>query len=546
MGPTTLPELGQPWWLLALGLIPLVRWLHRRGLGTLAVRVPAAFLWRDLGLGSDTGRRQAPPDPAWRRRAGLVGLVALALANPQWSTPTQGHLEVWLDDGPSLFAREADGASRLHWAATALAVALRDVDPAQVEVRALRRPGEARSLAGLDAQALMADLGPWLSAPGPARPSTLVPPPRPGTDRWLVSDGADPSATTGLDPQTLARTIAVGATGDNQAVTRLALRPSLTTPGQDLVLVGVVNAGPDPAQRTLTLTQTPTRRSDTEVLGSWPLTLAPGESRTLSLSVPRILGAETGLTATLDPAGGDALALDDGLSLPARPGPLPVSLGPECPRQVRLALAAHTGLDLNPAGSEPRLRVWCSGARPPATPGLATLWLQPGAGDQAVSGVPVWDLGTSAGERMEPPTLTGTLLRVSPQGPQPAGPDPRVLLSADEVPLVLESDPDQGPLIEVRVATADPGFAARPEFPALLAALADRLTGADLLDPTPGLGRDPVLARIAPGPLPQSQAQPGRVQAPSEPRTAAPWLLVLALLILGWDLWRLRRPPGTP
>ena len=53
-----------PWWLAALTLLPVVRWLHRYRAAADATPVAAAFLWRgDVRTGM-RGREPQPPDPA--------------------------------------------------------------------------------------------------------------------------------------------------------------------------------------------------------------------------------------------------------------------------------------------------------------------------------------------------------------------------------------------------------------------------------------------------------------------------------------------------
>ena len=59
----------QPWWLIALGVIPLIRWLHRRQAPLSSHAVSAVFLWQAEAPVDAPGSEQRPPDTAWRRRA---------------------------------------------------------------------------------------------------------------------------------------------------------------------------------------------------------------------------------------------------------------------------------------------------------------------------------------------------------------------------------------------------------------------------------------------------------------------------------------------
>lgn len=70
---------GQPWWLLLLGLVPLLAWLQGRGGSVAAVRYSSVGILRKIG---------ALPESAagrWKRRLALIalGLLVLALARPR-------------------------------------------------------------------------------------------------------------------------------------------------------------------------------------------------------------------------------------------------------------------------------------------------------------------------------------------------------------------------------------------------------------------------------------------------------------------------------
>ena len=81
----------QPWWLLALSLVPVIRWLHRRHAPLSTHTVSAVFLWENDAAAAQASRKPQPPDPAWRRRAGIAALLTLALAAP-WIQREQQRL----------------------------------------------------------------------------------------------------------------------------------------------------------------------------------------------------------------------------------------------------------------------------------------------------------------------------------------------------------------------------------------------------------------------------------------------------------------------
>src|SRR5262245_57671007 len=96
------------WWLAALALLPVVRWLHRYRDAAAATPVAAVFLWRTDAV-TGASRTRGPPDPAWRRRALVVALLVLALAGPRWPGDRGAPVMIWLDDSQSLYARDGDG-----------------------------------------------------------------------------------------------------------------------------------------------------------------------------------------------------------------------------------------------------------------------------------------------------------------------------------------------------------------------------------------------------------------------------------------------------
>ena len=68
-------SLLQPWWLLALVAVPMIRWLHRHQAPLSSFEVSAVFLWPEDASDDAPGRELRPPDPAWRRRAFIAALL---------------------------------------------------------------------------------------------------------------------------------------------------------------------------------------------------------------------------------------------------------------------------------------------------------------------------------------------------------------------------------------------------------------------------------------------------------------------------------------
>jgi hypothetical protein len=510
-----LPEIAAPLWLLALGLAPLIRWLHRFHTAGRPLVVPALFLWREAGMAQHAGARRGEPDPVWRRRAGIVALLVLALSGPGLSLSEAPRISVWIEDGPALFARESDGRDRLTHAAGALALALRVAGEA--EVRALYRPGDVLRLQAGPAHDLELRLRQWLTGPGPG-PLTVPT----GADRqvpWLLAVGADPRVTEALHGTRFRRVIPLGEATENLALLRLALRPSLQGPGPPRGLAVLTNAGLRTVSRTLEL------RLDGKPFERAELTLAQGETMAHGFALAE--GSAGAVEAVLLPVDGDALSLDDALAIDSAGMPgVTIAVAGACPADLVAMLAAHPGLR-RVADGQAGLRVWCDAAAPPAGP--PTIWFPPGPGPDAAppSVGPVW----SDALAMDGPPLAAAWLRPIAR---PPGTEGQTLLAAGDLPLIVEQDAPRH--IAVLFALDGPGIATRPEGPVILDLLLARLAGRGLLLPPAGKGRDAQSARIAPGPLPAAVG--GDDGAGSRRMDLTAWPLAAALLLLLLDLVR--------
>ena len=520
-----MPDLAAPAWLLALALVPLVRWLHRFHAGGKTLRVPILFLWREAGAEPSAGARRRDPDPAWRRRAGIVALLVLTLVGPAWTLPETRHIAVWIDDSPALFAQESDGRDRLALAAEALAKQLGESGAAEADLHALHRPGAILRVAAGPAATLEQRLRAWLPEPGPG--PLAPPPPAPTGERWLLSAGTDPRVKASLAGTRFRRVIPLGVATENQAVLRLAVRPSLRSAGELRGLAEVVNAGLAPATRVMEL------RCGGTAFATSNLTVAPGERAIQAFALPP--GSEERLAAVLLPPGADALPLDDTLELGQTPtaAAAPIATEGPCPPAVRAVIAAHPGL--RPAAPvQAELRVLCGGDGVP--PGPPTLWLPAGSGAAPTAVEPVW-AEELAGAM--PPRLAVTWLHPIEA---PAGTRGRTLLAAGRTPLVIEQDRPRRILLLFAVDAG--GLAARPELPALIGLLLDRLAGRELLLPDVSAARNPAAANIAPGPLPR--AEDSAQVAGARRLELAPWLMAAALLLLFLDMARGTRAAAIP
>jgi hypothetical protein len=134
----------------------------------------------------------------------------------------------------------------------------------------------------------------------------------------------------------------------------------------------------------------------------------------------------------------------------------------------------------------------------------------------------------------EAPLLTERIRPIEPSAPLVG----RVLLSAGDSPLIIGQDEPR----RIAVLLDMGALEHRPELPALLALLLDRLAGRDLLMPSTSVRRDPFEAQVAPGPLPRARPS---ANVPAARREAAPWLLGAALALALYDLVRRARSVGT-
>ena len=208
--------LSVPWWLIALAVIPLVRWLHRWQAPLSNTPVSAIFLWDKAGFTGTGGETRHTPDPAWRRRALIASLLVVALAEPWWQRDG-GLVSVWIDDSLSMTATE-QGISRLANGLLVLDQALQDSGSGRVTLRSLSDP--SRAVQGNDPLAF--DANTWLAAsqgePRPLSAALLSP----EHAHWLVTDGANERLVEWAEDAPLARVITFGNATENVAVTPFA------------------------------------------------------------------------------------------------------------------------------------------------------------------------------------------------------------------------------------------------------------------------------------------------------------------------------------
>jgi Aerotolerance regulator N-terminal len=513
---------GAPLWLWGLGVLPLIRWLHRGGRQRRAVPVPYLGLWQGSAASTPAPGERRPPDPAWRRRALLTALLLLALAEPQWR-PQHAPVTVWIDDSLSMLTREAQG-SRLAEGLARVRAALDDGAAAEVELRTLSDPWRKLGAPGaLDDAGIAALAGRAERAgqkPAYPPPAALL---RSDRRHWLVTDGTEAALLDWPDGARPERVIRVTGITRNVGLERLSARRSPTDPDRIDLLIKLTNGGTEAESRTLAVS---TDEGDPTLSTQ---RLPAGDSVSVSLSVAR----SAYVRATLQP--GDALAEDDRIELDLTPlGRRRVAADPACPAALQAAVAAHPALSLAAAdatitdaaldcsmtaapGSIPTIRV-----RADRTPAPAPGPLQWPSGEAGLR-----HAGLDAGVLQLAARLT-------------ARPGDAVLLAAGDEPVIVRRA-GATRLLETSIDFAAPGLARSAATPLLANWMFEHLLGGALLDTVVGTDRGAGTSIVAP-------LQPGRDDAPVAtasaaiaPQSAGRPVLIAALVVLLWEaaaLWR--------
>ena len=501
-----------PLWLLGLLLIPAVWWLHRsRGHGAL-FPVASLLLWESTRADASASTRAQRADPAWRRRALLVSLLAVALAAPTLNIEHK-QVIVWLDDGLSMMAVERNGQKRWQLG----------ID--QVQKVAAGYPDRSFRLRTLGGNRKALPLG---------RPTVLTPRidesdlPAPASldanlEHWLLTDGTDPALTAWAAAAGIERVFVTGSSTDNVALLAIAARPNLIVPTRLDLDITIGNNGGAAATRTLAVFAGPER------LMQSPLVLQAGELTNVRLDIAR---PETALRAILNP--GDALELDDSLELPlASFRRNRVALAGTCGAALRRAIAAHPQFDISDNVAVD-LRIVC-GAEASCNAGVACVTLLRGNASQVLPADILWSQDAiDAGAAVALPVG----LRAQAGGLR-VGVNDQVLMWAGKEPQVRVTVAAPRQLV-TSLDLASPAVSNQPEYALLVAALLDSALGRPQLQKVARLARDRGASRIAASRAP-SRSPPTTRPAPTPAGVQlfdlTPWLLALTLGLLLWDLW---------
>lgn len=445
-----MPSLMHAWWLVGLGIIPLIRWLHRRQAPLSTHLVSALFLWRSRAIEEDAGQSQRPPDSAWRRRAFFVTLLFVALASPIIDSEVDSVV-VWIDLSPSMQVIE-NGETRLAAAERALDRALSDQGKVRFSTRQL-----------ID-----------------ALPKKLDKQHR----NWLVTDGANDRIREWAQTSDLDRVIQSGTSTDNSAVTQLSIRRNMNDSEMLQVLVSASHEGESGVERILSIFD------NDRLLETFVLRLEPGQTVHRQTSVEVNV---TALSASLSPE--DVLREDDQLSVPVEYlRPLRVVIAEPCPRRLQTALALHPALSTAPTSTSAELLVTCgtetagvSSTPPESVFGARIHFVQ---GDSSpVATEPVWFPQAGLSGALQIPT---DHLRAIPW-PEPldTATHETVLLAGTEPLILMSRSPDgRESIVETVVDFQNTEFAKQPAYAGVVATLVDIAFGRNALDPVVRQSRD--------------------------------------------------------
>lgn len=509
---------------LALLALPIILILHMLRERRRRVIVPSLLLWQLLPRTQEAQRRKRLPLTLLLLLHLLAAaLLALALAQPQWTLPVfgrAGHTAVVIDTSTSMGAPAPGiGGTRLD-TARARAQAIVTGMGAQETVTLIAAAsgarlvdsggpdGAARLLAaieGLQAGGTGSDLAGALTL----AEATLQG--RPDARVVVLTDAALPATTLeslAARPASLpVEWVDLGGPLDNRAVVALAARPRGAA-GQVQVYARAVNYGQAPLRTVLRLF------GDGQLLDTRPVNLQPAGEAELTWTVPRGVGE---LRAELD--GDDDLPADDAATISVnQTRPVNALLVSADPAALERALRAVPGLTVATiapglyAGSaeagQADLTIF-DGYLPAAWPagGVLAVNPPPGNGLLAVAERAREPLPDEAGLTIaaaRPELLDGLSLGSVEFGPVRAVEPPpwaTTLLARGDQPLVLRGRSDRSEVAVWAFDLAEGNLVTRLAFPLLAARTVRDLTppalpASALLGEVPRIVADPRATRV--------------------------------------------------
>ena len=457
---------ASPLGLLALLGVPVVIALHLFRRRFQPREVSALFLWLDPDRSPAAGRKRDrlhASSSFWFEVLAAL-LLGLAFAQPKGCAPGEArHLVVVLDDSASMSATTTDGSTLAQRARDRVQALLRDL-PNESRVTLLAAGARPETLAG--PAALPTEAREALAKWSPRSPSSDAAPAL-ALGAQLAGGAVVQWITDRLPEGAWSSEIGVEAVGEPLANVAIANATRIREEAGDRLLVSVLNAADRPLERDFRI-----ECAGRELIAQ-RLTLAARETRHLSLALP------SGLPTVVAALEGDALSCDD-VAVLAPPAPrtlaLATRLGETTARRLGLARdgSALAGLLAivpdSTAAAEPgsaHLIVADDALEPP--PGQWSLRVRQDTESDAREDL----VGPFLVERAHPllagATLEGIVWSRSPNL-RLLG---EALVRAGDEPLLVFDRRGSGAVIDLNLDPARSSLQRSPDWPILLANLAE-------------------------------------------------------------------------
>lgn len=501
-----------PLWLLLLGLIPLIRWLHQFRIQSRILPSTTLFLWSGMQRHSAEDGSPGKPDPRWILRALVSTLLILALAKPQLQDTQGVPVEVWIDDSLSMFTRE-QGNSRMQAGLRRLQSYLNEHKFSHIRLHSLGESAAVLSLDPQDNSSWAAQLNAWASHP-PAEP---LPPPlvtlSKQSNHILLTDGADSFLNRWAQSAPLTHVFQVGELRQNLALSRLNLRNSLTDSGPIMGTARIDNLGDITNKVRLVIKQ------QESIIKTLEFEIQPMGNKLTTFSItPAQKGS---LEAQLD-SGNDALALDNSLKLDLADlqSAIRYSILGDCNPRFMAVINSHPAF----IRAEGRADLLINCGAETQNPTLPTLRLHQALTVRRTTQSAHWHselspdyLPIAAGVAYsnEAPALSSTNTPI---------------LSANGRMLILKK-PGTRNVIDCYLDTGDAAFSREAQYPLLIFTLISRLTERSLQTPPLTISRDIRASRIIPIAFPTSSASQ-LVDQPAKTLFTNPLLIAVLLLLV--------------
>jgi hypothetical protein len=520
-----------PLWLLLLGLIPLIRWLHRFRFDSTTWPSTTLFLW--VGLQRQTPDKGSPgePDPRWMLRALITGLLILMLAKPFLQDARGQPVEVWIDDSLSMFTLERS-QTRIQAGLLQLQSYLDEHGFSRIELHSLGDPAARLSLDPEDSANWAARMDAWTSQP---RSEPLLPPAVTLSKRAnhiLITDGADKAVNRWAQTAPLVHIIRTGELRQNFVLGEFSLRDSMLESEPVQGSARVHNLGESASRLRLVIKQ---RDNIVEALD---LEIPPWGSALSTFSIDP--GNSGSLVAQLE-SSDDPLLQDNNLALDiaSQRSSIGYTLFGDCAPGFRAVIRSHPAFVKVDDGAD--VLINCSDELVDSM--LPTLRLHPARDLRHTAQAAHWHQQLTMGLL---PVFAGvaysnTAPVLSSQGIP--------ILSADGRILILQNTGSRK-VIECYLDTHDAAFSREALYPLLMLALLGRLSDGNLETAPQSIRRNIAASRILAEALPVNTAPRVSVQSLESITTPSDKLILFAVLLLlladaALGLYRASSSPGS-